>query len=57
MKKYRAIAFVTAFDSGTLLDRLQKEINEFQEQGYGVEVQYAPAGGQLAALIMSYEEE
>jgi len=57
MKKYRDIAFVAAFDSATFLDKLQQNIDEFQRQGYEVEVQYAPAGAQLAALIMSYEKE
>lgn len=57
MKKYRNIAFVAAYDSGTFLDKLQKEIDESQKQGYEVEVQYAPTGGQLTALIMSYEKE
>lgn len=55
MKKYRDIAFVAAHDSATFLDKLQKNIDEFQKQGYEVEVQYASAGGQLTALIMSYE--
>ena len=57
MKKYRDIAFVAAFDSKTLLDKLNHTINEFQKQGYEVEVQYEPTGGQLTALVMSYVKE
>lgn len=57
MKKYRDIAFVAAYNSETLLDKLNNTIDEFQKQGYEVEVQYTPANGQLTALIMSYEEE
>jgi len=56
-KKYRDIAFIAAYDSATFLDKLQKNIDEFQKQGYEVEVQYSPTNGQLSALIMSYEKE
>ena len=57
MKKYRDIAFVTGYDSGMFLDKLQKNIDEFQKQGYEVEVQYNPTNGQLTELVMSYVKE
>lgn len=57
MKKYRDIAFCAAFDSDMFLDKLNKIIDNFQKQGYEVEVQYTPAGGQLTALIFSYVNE
>ena len=57
MKKYRDIAFITAYDSTTLLEKLNHTIDEFQKQGYEVEVHYAPTPGQLTALIMSYKKE
>ena len=57
MKKYRDIAFITAFDSETFLDKLNHTIDEFQKQEYEVEIQYAPTGGQLTALVISSEKE
>ena len=57
MKKYRDIAFIAAYDSKILLDKLNHTIDEFQKDGYEVEVQYAPTNGQLTALIMSYKKE
>lgn len=57
MKKYRDIALVAAYNSETLLDKLNHTIDEFQKQGYEVEVQYAPTSAQLTALVMSYEKE
>ena len=57
MKKYRDIAFCASFDSETFLDKMNKTINDFQQQGYEVEVHYAPTSGQLTALIFSYINE
>lgn len=57
MKKYRDIACIAAYDSETFLNKLEKNIDEFQKQGYEVEVHYAPTPGQLTALIMSYKKE
>lgn len=57
MKKYRDIACIAAYDSATFLDKLQKNIDEFQKQGYEVEIHYGPTSAQLTALIMSYEKE
>lgn len=54
MKKYRDIAFCTAFNSGIFLDKLNKTIDDFQKQGLEVEVQYSPTSGQLTALVFSY---
>ena len=56
MKNYKEIAFIAAYDSETLLDKLNHTIDEFQKQGCEVEVHYAPTNGQLTALIISYEK-
>ena len=57
MKKYRDIAFCASFESEIFLDKMNKTIDNFQKQGYEVEVHYTPAGGQLTALIFSYINE
>ena len=57
MKKYKEVVIVAGDNSETFLNTLSRTINELQEQGYGVEVQYAPTVNQLTALVMSYEEE
>lgn len=57
MKQYRDIAMCVAYDSDTFLNKLNKTIDDFQKQGYEVEIQYAPANGQLTALVFSYIKE
>lgn len=57
MKKYRDIAMCVAYDSGMFLDKLNKTIDDFQKQGYEVEIHYAPTNGQLTALVFSYIKE
>ena len=55
MKKYVKASVITSDTSEEFLRHLSKEVNDLQESGLQVEVQYHPTESQMTALILGYE--
>lgn len=55
MKKYVRASVITSGTTEEFLSRLSKEVNDLQECGLQVEIQYHPTGSQITALILGYE--
>ena len=55
MKKYVKASVIASGTTEEFLRRLSKEMNDLQESGLQVEVQYHPTGSQITALILGYE--
>lgn len=55
MKKYVRAGVITSGTSEEFLERLSEEVNDLQECGLQVEIQYHPTQKQMTALILGYE--
>lgn len=57
MKKYKDLSVIGHNDSKNFLETLSKNIEEYQNKGYEVEVQYSAVEHILTALILAYTNE
>ena len=57
MKKYKDLSVIGHNNSKDFLETLNKTIEEYQNKGYEVEVQYSAVEHTLTALILTYTNE
>lgn len=57
MKKYKDLSVIGHDNSKNFLEVLSKTIEEYQNKGYEVEVQYSAVEHTLTALILAYMNE
>lgn len=57
MKKYKDLSVIGHNNSKDFLETLSKTIEEYQNKGYEVEVQYSAVEHTLTALILTYTNE
>lgn len=57
MKQYKDLSIIGQNDSKDFLEALSKTIEEYQNKGYEVEVQYSAVAHTLTALVLAYTNE
>lgn len=56
MKKYEMMAQVTQLDQDEFLNKVSSYIDEYQQKGLQIEIQYQFNNAISSALILGYEE-
>lgn len=57
MKKHKDLSVIGHNNSKDFLEVLSKTIEEYQDKGYEVEVQYSAVAHTLTALVLAYTNE